>query len=75
MPQVKKRSGMEQEFDRKKIEGSIKKAGAKEDTARRVAEGIKHREGMATSEIRNKVIEELKRHEPEAAKRYEAHRK
>lgn len=75
MPKIKKRSGMEQEFDRKKIEGSIRKAEAKEDTARKVAEGVKHREGMATSEIRNHVIAELKRHEPEAAKRYETHRK
>ncbi len=75
MPKVKKRSGKEEEFDRKKIERSMKAAGANENTARKVAEGIKHREGMPTSEVRSHVIAELKRHEPEAARRYETHRK
>jgi 2-phosphoglycerate kinase len=75
MPKLKKRLGKEEEFDRTKLEKSIKKAGASENTARMIAEGVKHREGMATSEIRNHVIAELKRHEPEAAKRYETHRK
>jgi len=75
MPMVKKRSGKEEEFDRTKVERSMRAAGAKEDTARRIAEGVKHREGMATSEIRNHVAAELKRHEPETAKRYETHRK
>ena len=75
MPMVKKRSGKEEEFDRKKVERSMRAAGTNENTARTVAEGVKHREGMATSEIRNHVTAELKRHEPEAAKRYETHRK
>jgi transcriptional regulator NrdR family protein len=75
MPTLKKRSGKEEEFDRKKLEQSMRKAGASENTARRIAEGVEHREGMATSEIRSHVIAELKRHEPEAAKRYETHRK
>jgi len=75
MPALKKRSGKEEEFDRKKLEQSMRKAGASENTARMIAEGVKHREGMATSEIRSHVIAELKRHEPEAARRYETHRK
>jgi transcriptional regulator NrdR family protein len=75
VPKLKKRSGKEEEFDRKKVEKSIKKAGVSENTARMIAEGVKHREGMATSEIRSHVIAELKRHEPEAARRYETHRK
>jgi len=75
MPKLKKRSGEEEEFDRKKLEQSMRKAGASENTVRKIAEGIRHREGMATSEIRSQVIAQLKRHEPEAAKRYETHRK
>ena len=75
MPMVKKRSGKEEEFDRKKVERSMRAAGAKEDTARQIAEGVKHREGLATTEIRTHVAAELKRHEPEVAKRYETHRK
>ncbi len=75
MPKLKKRLGKEEEFDRKKLEQSLRKAGASENTARKIAEGVKHREGMATSEIRSHVIAELKRDEPEVAKRYETHRK
>lgn len=75
MPKLKKRSGEEEEFDRKKLEQSMRKAGASENTVRKIAEGIRHREGMATSEIRSHVIAQLKRHEPEAARRYETHRK
>jgi len=75
MPKLKKRSGEEEEFDRKKLEQSMRKAGASENTVRKIAEGMRHREGMATSEIRSHVIAQLKRHEPEAAKRYETHRK
>ena len=71
MPKLKKLKGHEEEFDRNKLEKSLKKAGAKEETIRKVAEAIKHREGMTTAEMRNHVIKELKRHDPEAARRYE----
>ena len=71
MPKLKKRKGHEEEFDRNKLEQSLKKAGAKEETIRRVAEAIKPREGMTTAEMRTNVINELKRRDPEAAKRYE----
>lgn len=75
MPKVKKRSGKEEEFDRAKLEKSLKNAGAKEETTRKVAETVKPREGITTSEMRNHVIKELKRHDPETAKRYENFRK
>lgn len=75
MPKLKKRKGHEEEFDRNKLEKSLKKAGAKDETIRKVAEAIKTREGMTTAEMRTNVINELKRHDPEAAKRYENFRK
>ena len=75
MPKVKKRSGKEEEFDRAKLERSLSQAGAKGETIRKVAETVKSREGMTTAEMRNNVIKELKRHDPETAKRYENFRK
>ena len=75
MPKLKKRKGHEEEFDRNKLEKSLKKAGAKEETIRKVAEAIKPREGMTTAEMRNHVIKELERHYPDTAKRYQNFRK
>jgi 2-phosphoglycerate kinase len=75
MPKVKKRAGHEEEFDKAKVERSMRKAGATETAARKIADGMKPRAGMATSEIRKHVADELRRNEPDAAKRYEAYRK
>jgi transcriptional repressor NrdR len=75
MPKVKKRSGKEEEFDRAKLERSLSQAGAKAETVRKVAETVKAREGITTAEMRNHIVKELKRHDPETAKRYEDFRK
>ena len=72
---IKKRSGEPVEFDKKKLEQSIRNAGASEKTARSIAEAIKHRDGLTTSDLRTRVIAELKRQAPESGKRYEAFRK
>ena len=72
---VKKLSGKQAEFEKKKLEKSIKNAGANEKTALSIADGIKHREGLTTSDIRKNVITELKRHDPESGKRYEGFKK
>lgn len=50
-----------QEFDRRKLEESIRKAGASDETARKVADRIKHSEGTTTEELRKQVSQELKR--------------
>jgi len=71
MAKLKKRSGQEEEFNRTKLEGSLRKAGATEETVRHVAERIRPREGMTTSELRGQVATELKSRNPEVAKRYE----
>jgi len=75
MPKLKKRSGKEEEFDRAKLEKSLRNAGSKEETTRKVAETIKPREGLTTAEMRNHVVNELKRHDPDTAKRYENFKK
>lgn len=58
---IKKRSGELQEFDRRKLEESMKRAGASEETARRVADRIEPSEGMTTDELRKHVSRELER--------------
>jgi len=74
MPKIKKRSGREEEYDRSKLERSIKRAGADEPTSRTISERIKPSEGLTTREIRRQVSTELKDQNPEAGKRYESTR-
>jgi len=70
---VKKRS---EEFDKAKLKASLKKAGAKESHARKVAEKIagKVKEGTKTVEIWEWAIAELKPLDPKAAKAYRTYR-
>jgi len=75
MTKIKKRSGRKEEFKREKLQRSIKKAGAKEDTARKVARKITPNEGMATSEIKRKVATELENHDKKLAKSYKDYKK
>lgn len=61
MARVRKRSGETQEFDRRKLEESIRRAGASDETARRVADRIRPSEGVSTDELRRMVSQELRR--------------
>lgn len=61
MARIKKRSGEMQEFDRGKLEESIRRAGASDETARRVAERVRPADGTSTDELRKMVSQELKR--------------
>ena len=61
MAKIKKRSGEMQEFDKRKLEQSVKRAGASEEVARRVAGKITPSEGLSTEELRRSVSQELKR--------------
>lgn len=70
MTKVAKRSGEVQDFDRRKVEESLKNAGASEDVATRVAGRIQPQEGMATAQIRAKVAEELRRERADLAEAY-----
>jgi len=71
---VKKRS---EKFDKAKLKTSMKKAGAKESHARKVADKIagKVREGTKTVRIWEWVILELKPLDPKAAKAYRTYKK
>ena len=73
MVKVNKRS---EEFDKSKLKASMKKAGAKEAHARKVAEKIagKVKNGTKTVEIWEWVIAELKPLDPKAAKAYRTYR-
>jgi polyribonucleotide nucleotidyltransferase len=75
MMNIKKRSDTQEEFMNKKIEKSIRSAGADEKTARSISEGVKHREGMKTSEVRKHVIEKLTHQDARLGRAYEDYRK
>ncbi len=70
MTKVTKRSGEAQDFDRRRLEESVTKAGATEETAKRVAERVQPVEGMSTAQIRTRVAEELRREKPDLAEAY-----
>ena len=71
---VKKRS---EEFDKAKLKTSMKKAGAKEEHATKVADKIagKVKEGTETVEIWEWVIVELKPLDPKVAEAYRTYKK
>jgi len=75
MMNIKKRSGNQEEFSNKKIEKSIRSAGAGEKTAREISEGIKHKDGLRTSEVRKVVAEKLTHQDAKLGKAYEAYKK
>jgi transcriptional regulator NrdR family protein len=74
MVKVKKRS---EDFEKAKLKASVKKAGAKDEHATKVADNVagKVKEGTETFEIRQWVITELTRLDSKAAKAYETFKK
>ena len=74
MVNVKKRF---EEFDRAKLKASLRKAGAKEEHATKVAERVSRTvwEGMTTTEIKRLAATELRRVDPKAATVYETYNK
>ena len=75
MKDIRKRSEKQEEFSNKKIEKSIRNAGADEKTAREISEGVKHRDGLKTSEVRKTVTERLTHKDAKLGKAYEAYKK
>lgn len=75
MMNIKKRSEKQEEFATKKIEKSIRNAGADEKTARSIAEGISHKEGMKTADVRKQVIAKLTDHDGKVTKAYASYKK
>jgi transcriptional regulator NrdR family protein len=74
MVKVKKRS---EDFEKEKLKASVKKAGAKDEHATKVADNVagKVKEGTETFLIRQWVITELTPLDPKAAKAYETYKK
>jgi len=74
MVKVKKRN---EDFVKAKLKASVKKAGAKDEHATRVADVVagKVKEGTETYLIRQWVITELTPLDPKAAKAYETYKK
>jgi transcriptional regulator NrdR family protein len=74
MVKVKKRS---EDFEKAKLKASVKKAGAKDEHATKVADNVagKVKEGTETFEIRQWVITELTPLDAKAAKAYETYKK
>jgi transcriptional regulator NrdR family protein len=74
MVKVKKRP---EDFEKAKLKASVKKAGAKDEHATKVADNVagKVKEGTETFEIRQWVITELTRLDSKAAKAYETFKK
>lgn len=60
---VVKKDGSREDFKRKKIEKACKGSGASSKDAKRIAEEIEREayDGIRTSEIRNMVLERLRR--------------
>jgi hypothetical protein len=75
MPELNKRKGAREQFNRKKLEESVKRAGASEDVAERIASKIDPTKVKTSEEVRKHVIEHLKETDPKTAKRYEETRR
>lgn len=75
MRNIQKRSEKQEEFDSKKIEKSIKSAGAEEKMAQEISRGVLYTDGMKTSEVRKHVTEKLTLHDTKLGRIYEAYKK
>jgi len=73
LDQVKKRSGETETFDEAKLETSLTKAGAKKEHAAKITEMVARifREGMETTQIKERAATELSKTDPAAAHRYQ----
>ena len=71
MPSIEKRAKTQEEFDGAKLEESITRAGATEETAKEIASRIDPTTSKTTEEIRRHVVEELRKTDAAIAERYE----
>jgi hypothetical protein len=78
MAKVTKRTGSEVEFDRFKVEISLRRAGTLESMARKVASkieqvvfGVEPDGGLTTKDLRSAVLSELKSMNKSATERYQ----
>ena len=60
MTQVRKRSGETEEFDRRKLEESVRRAGASPEVAKRISHRIEPNGDISSEELRSRVADELR---------------
>ena len=71
MTRLTKRNGTLEEFQRSKLEGSLRRSGATDDVISKTVQRVTPVEGERTSAFRTRIATELKSQSPETARRYE----
>ncbi|MFQ6107674.1 MAG: ATP cone domain-containing protein [Thermoplasmata archaeon] len=71
---LKKRTGHEEEFNKRKLVRSLRRAGASRRMARQIVAEIKRSMVRTTAEVRARVILELRKIDSSLARRYESTR-
>ncbi len=71
MTLINKRAGTQEEFNRTKLEKSVTRAGATEETAKEITSRIDSAALRTTDEVRRRVAEELRKTDEAIAERYE----
>ena len=75
MVKVVKKDGSKEDFKPDKLKRSLTRTGCSEKNAQKIVDSIKAKEGMKTSEIRKQALEQLRKLEPKAGKKYESFKK
>jgi hypothetical protein len=76
MTRLTKRIGTLEEFQRSKVEGSLRRSGATDDVISKTVQRVTPvDEGERTSAFRTRISTELKSQSPETARRYENSRR
>ncbi len=57
---MRKRSGQLEEFDRRKLEESVRRAGASPEVVKRVSQRIQPKDEISSEDLRKRVAEELR---------------
>ncbi len=75
MARLTKRDGTQEEFQRTKVEESLRRVGASEDVINNTLQRVTPTNGESTSSFRNRITTELRSRSPETAQRYENSRR
>jgi len=77
MVNIEKRNGKMEQFQRVKVIVSVRKAGATEEVAQKIADEVESKvhEGMSTAKIKKLVLTMLQKQSKKAAGAFRAYRK
>lgn len=73
MIKIIKHSDSQEEFSKSNISNSVMNAGISKVTSEAISESIHYREGMATAEVRNRIVSGIKNREPQTDRQFEWH--